>query len=128
MEELEARMRMPEFERGQFRITRIWNTVNMNFKLSVPLNTHIRGTNEYGQTYQNGILPSPYGLGFVNGVQPDWICPSDFFNNDVLVGIEGFGNIIPGENPPDIKFLIYGSAMPDDGSVCVDGGFSGEEG
>jgi hypothetical protein len=78
--------------------------------------------------YENNTLPSPFGFGFVDGVQPDWICPSDFNSNEVVVGIKGFGNIIPGEMPPDIKFLIHGSAMADDGSICVDGGFSGEEG
>lgn len=60
------------------------------------------------------------GQDFVNGVPPNTYCPSDWSTNAVLIMLDGISTFIPGENPPNIVIDIYGQAMLDDGSECLD--------
>ena len=53
------------------------------------------------------------------GVIPDQYCASDFEGNFVAVILSNMGGYTPGTMPPHIKISIEGSAMPVDGSECV---------
>ena len=63
--------------------------------------------------------PEPdYYFEFVDGITPDWYCPSDWTDNVVIFQPVYLSSMIPGSNPQDMVFKINGSAMLDDGSEC----------
>ena len=71
-------------------------------------------------TYFPGCRPNGFGYDFVVGVMPDSNCPSDFDKNQaVAVHIFNMGMYIPGQNAPNIKIKVYGSAMFNNGDECV---------
>jgi len=83
--------------------------------------------NGYGWSNIYGLTTNSNSGG--TGEMPDTQCPLDYQGNAVYMRLLGVGSYQPStQNSADIVINVYGAATPLDGSECVDGGGSSDEG